>query len=82
MVPYLKGFHLAIEMWRGGRNSEGWKLKTSNTSSLGGDDVPAPDGAEDKDKAAANHWILIKSGTGHAYAPEDGLTTPVPPVQG
>ena len=27
MVPYLKGFHLTIEMWRGGRDEEGYKLK-------------------------------------------------------
>lgn len=26
MKPYLKGFHLTIEMWRGGRDEEGWKL--------------------------------------------------------
>ncbi len=32
MIPYLKGFHLTIEMWRGGRDSEGWKL-------LPGDDL-------------------------------------------
>jgi len=31
MVPYLKGFHLAIEMWRGGRDAEGWKLKRSSS---------------------------------------------------
>ncbi len=78
MVPYLKGFHLTIEMWCGGRNFEVWKLKTSDASSLEGDDVPAPDGAEDEDEAAANHRILIKLGAGHAYAPEDGLTTLVP----
>jgi hypothetical protein len=76
MVPYLKGFHLTIEMWHGGRNSERWKLKPSNASSLG-EDV-APFDVEDKDEAAANHRILIKSGAGHAYTPEDGLTTPVP----
>ena len=23
MIPYLKGFHLTIEMWRGGHNPEG-----------------------------------------------------------
>jgi hypothetical protein len=23
MVPYLKGFHLTIEMWRGGQDAEG-----------------------------------------------------------
>ena len=26
MVPYLKGFHLTNEMWRGGLDTEGWKL--------------------------------------------------------
>lgn len=29
MRPYLKGFHLSLEMWRGGRDSEGWKLKST-----------------------------------------------------
>ncbi len=77
MVPYLKGFHLTIEMWRGGCDFEGWKLKASNVSYLG-EDAPAPDGMEDEDKAAANHRILIKLDAGHAYTPEDGLTTPVP----
>jgi hypothetical protein len=26
MKPYLKGFHLSLETWRGGCKSEGWKL--------------------------------------------------------
>lgn len=26
MKPYLKGFHLSLEMWRGGRDKDGWKL--------------------------------------------------------
>jgi hypothetical protein len=26
MKPYLKGFHLSLETWRGGCNSKGWKL--------------------------------------------------------
>ncbi len=30
MVPYLKGFHLTIEMWRGGQDVEGWKWKSTN----------------------------------------------------
>jgi hypothetical protein len=25
MKPYLKGFHLLLETWRGGRDEEGWK---------------------------------------------------------
>lgn len=27
MKPYLKGFHLSLESWREGRNSEGWKAR-------------------------------------------------------
>lgn len=27
MKPYLKGFHLSLEMWRGGRDEEGWKRR-------------------------------------------------------
>ena len=34
MVPYLKGFHLTIEMWRGGRDADGWKLKEGDDSSV------------------------------------------------
>ncbi len=26
MKPYLKGFHLSLECWRGNRDAEGWKL--------------------------------------------------------
>ena len=26
MKPYLKGFHLSLESWQGGRDKEGWKL--------------------------------------------------------
>jgi hypothetical protein len=28
MKPYLKGFHLLLETWRGGRDEEGCKIKT------------------------------------------------------
>jgi len=28
MKPYLKGFHLTLEMWRGDRNAERWKDRT------------------------------------------------------
>ncbi len=34
MIPYLKGFHLTIEMWRGGRDAEGWKLKGGDDSTV------------------------------------------------
>jgi hypothetical protein len=26
MKPYIKGFYLLLEMWRGRRDEEGWKL--------------------------------------------------------
>ena len=32
MVPYLKGFHLTIEMWRDNRDEDGWKKKESHSS--------------------------------------------------
>jgi hypothetical protein len=34
MVPYLKGFHLTIEMWRSGRDVDGWILKEGDDSSI------------------------------------------------
>ncbi len=34
MISYLKGFHLTIKMWRGGRDSEGWKLRKGDDISV------------------------------------------------
>jgi hypothetical protein len=34
MIPYLKGFHLTIEMWWGRRDAEGWKLKGGDGSTV------------------------------------------------
>ena len=34
LVLYLKGFNLTIEIWRGNRNTKGWKLKETDDSSL------------------------------------------------
>ena len=31
MKPYLKGFHLSLESWRGGCDEEGWKIKREKT---------------------------------------------------
>ena len=87
MVPYLKGFHLAIEMWRGGRDLEGWKLRdgevdvTAQDQSLDGCmelDNPSSAQTEDKDMAGVDHRIGVKRGNVGVHAPADGLTTPVP----
>jgi hypothetical protein len=39
MKQFLKGFHLLLETWRGGRDSEGWKARTQDSESEG-DDPP------------------------------------------
>mmetsp|Transcript_11711 Transcript_11711/g.19385 ORF Transcript_11711/g.19385 Transcript_11711/m.19385 type:complete len:1450 (-) Transcript_11711:1434-5783(-) len=31
MIPYLKGFHLTIEMWRDNRDRDGWKMTEIQT---------------------------------------------------
>ena len=31
MKPYLKGFHLSLETWQGGRDKEGWKALAEAT---------------------------------------------------
>jgi len=62
MIPYLKGFHLTIEMWRGGRDPEGWKLKAT-------DDCP---------RELFTTVELAAEDARIEYAPKDGLTTPAP----
>ncbi len=52
MVPYLKGFHLTIETWRGGRDAKGWKLPASDEDSL--------EELEDKDATRVHHRIGMK----------------------
>jgi hypothetical protein len=32
LKPYLEGFHLSLETWQGGRDSEGWKVRTRETN--------------------------------------------------
>jgi len=70
MVPYLKGFHLTIEMWRGGRDADGWKLPPK-------EDDPEDD-QYDEDAARVRHRIGLKRGNPEVHAPKDGFTTPVP----
>ena len=49
MVPYLKGFHLTIEMWRGGRDVDGWKVKEADDCLV--DSLPSRETAEESDFA-------------------------------
>lgn len=76
MVPYLKGFHLTIEHWRGGRDLDGWKLKTPLT--------PESESQEDFDdvfeSAAIDHKLQedLDEERSRQDAPKDGVTNPVP----
>ena len=47
LVPYLKGFHLSLEMWRGGRDAEGWKLGTTGAT-------PPSEDEEEEDTSLRN----------------------------
>jgi hypothetical protein len=73
MIPYLKGFHLTIEMWRGGRDSDGWRVR--DNLSVGSIKI---DQAEDKDVAGASRKGRKHAGWGNKYAPDNGMTTLVP----
>ena len=85
MTPYLKGFHLTIEMWRGGRDADGWKLKESEDysdlqsieyeeSSLGSESSVVT--VADVELAGAAHHLLCAPT--RLYAPADGITKPAP----
>jgi hypothetical protein len=47
MKPFLKGFHLLLETWRGGRVSDQWKARTQESESED-DDPPHLDMREVK----------------------------------
>ena len=68
MKPYLKGFHLSLEMWRGGRDAEGWKLptKTCSTNELMDWTV------NEEDEEA------LLAGLGSCREPPSGVTCAVP----
>ena len=87
MIPYLKGFHLTIEMWRAGRDSEGWKLRDGEVNAIAQDqsldswtelDNPLSAQTEDEDMAGVNHRIGVKRGNVGVHTPADGFTTLVP----
>jgi hypothetical protein len=53
MKPYLKGFHLSLETWRGSRDDKGWKVSTKEEREMKqeevgeGDNSKIPRGMED-----------------------------------
>ena len=80
MIPYLKGFHLTVEMWRGGRDAEGWKWKNHDehsVSTMVGEGELAAD-IEDKDEVVVNHRLGSKGRQDRRYTLENGFTTSAP----
>mmetsp|Transcript_20621 Transcript_20621/g.41133 ORF Transcript_20621/g.41133 Transcript_20621/m.41133 type:complete len:189 (+) Transcript_20621:562-1128(+) len=49
MKPFLKGFHLSLEMWRGNRDEEGWKL-SNRLHSIRGEESEDTVAHEDEDE--------------------------------
>ena len=76
MVPYMKGFHLTAEMWRGNRDEDGWRIPLRDQVS--GDGTPKAElDVEDEDDAAVCHTTR-KNCPQVPHAPASGLTTPAP----
>ena len=78
MKPYMKGFHLSTETWRGGRDADGWKLPDKGWDPHQLESVVEDEMEEEsmsylsraiKDNAAA---AVVPSG------PESGITRAVP----
>jgi hypothetical protein len=78
MIPYMKGFHLTAEMWRGNRDAEGWKLPARQCD----DPIPTTSSDSfremDEDEAAAGHALRKSFGPVHPHAPSDGKTQAAP----
>ena len=74
MKPYLKGFHLSMETWRGGRDAEGWKLPAG-----------ASEGIDEADMEDSDEWVEVSVVDGKVSdtvsppsGPASGITQAVP----
>ncbi len=79
MKPYLKGFHLTLEMWRGNRDSDGWKEKPPPPQKKA-DEGAGHDGYESLEdiKLSLLADSLCEEEDTHTDGPSSGLT-PVAP---
>ncbi len=93
MKPYLKGFHLSLETWRGGQDAEGWRLRETPHQDLTGNQILEEmaevgveiDGFQEEGAVESMNdiklWHLICSSTGRSSSgkgPVLGLTAAVP----
>ena len=70
MKPYLKGFHLSLEMWRGGRDAEGWKLSAAELKEM---DTERQELREEE----VEEEVML-GGAYDSNGPESGITSAVP----
>ena len=74
LKPYLKGFHLSLETWRGGRDAEGWKLPPKQNVGKLRDLEYEREWLEEQDPDGVELEAVIEQTTG----PVSGLTMAVP----
>eukprot|EP00956_Cyclotella_meneghiniana_P014413 scaffold21564_cov22-Cyclotella_meneghiniana.AAC.3 len=77
LVPYLKGFHLTAEMWRGNRDEDGWKLPPVHKVNDQAGTLSGGVYDRDEDEARAR-YSTRKQGGDILYAPPSGKTPPAP----
>jgi len=75
LIPYIKGFHLTVEMWRGNRDDEGWKLPVPSQEK---ENVKSTSADEDDEDAAVVRFRTQKKTQDVPRAPESGFTPPAP----
>ena len=77
LKPYLKGFHLSLETWRGRRNDEGWKehpqlVQVQDEQKVAGD-------ALTNDELKIQHLVESTLGKSNdAREPPSGMTQAAP----
>ena len=81
MKPYLKGFHLSLESWREGRNSEGWKASPGEMKV--DEDVESEAEEEYSDMEAVKWNLVVEADVGlgageRNRGPSSGVTRAVP----
>ena len=75
MIPFLKGFHLSAEMWRGGRNADGYRLRGEEDDASAGSGGSLVTEGED---AGIRHHLSRTVEVPLRHAPPNGRTRAVP----
>jgi hypothetical protein len=84
MKPYLKGFHLSLESWRGGRDAEGWKC-VPGSQEQSTEETKEGESEGEADEAVVpqsmEEWkmeYVAQEGNVRADGPSTGITFAVP----